>query len=119
MAAVLKESFEKVRRTQVEVGNLVINFDTRQVTFDGKPVKLDSVEYGLLERLASAKGEIVSKRVLLEHALGPGKQRSKGYLKVYICKLRKILEVASGGEDYIKTFHKRGYMLRLSPVSAN
>jgi two-component system cell cycle response regulator CtrA len=37
---------------------------------------------------------------------------------VFICKLRKKIEVASGGENYIETVWGRGYVLR-EPAEAD
>ena len=96
----------------VRTGKLVVNLDTRVVTVDDKPVHLTGKEYGILELLSLHKGTTMTKEMFLNHLYGGMDEPELKIIDVFICKLRKKLAQATGGDHYIETVWGRGHMLR-------
>jgi two-component system, cell cycle response regulator CtrA len=91
---------------------LVVHPASRIATIDDKRLRLTPKEYDILELLSLHKGTTVTKEMFLNH-LYDGKNEPKlKILEVFICKLRKKLSQATGGEQYIETVWGRGYVLR-------
>ncbi len=113
-----------VRRSQghsqskIEIGRVSVNLDSRTVEVDGKPVHLTGKEYGILELLALRKGTTLTKEMFLNHLYGGMDEPEVKIIDVFICKLRKKIEVATDGENYIETVWGRGYVLR-EPAQAD
>jgi two-component system cell cycle response regulator CtrA len=96
----------------VKTGKLTVNLDTRTVEVDGQPLHLTGKEYGILGLLSLRKGTTLTKEVILNDLYGGMDEPELKIIDVFICKLRKKLNAATGGEDYIKTVWGRGYTLR-------
>lgn len=99
-------------QNEISIGRLKLNLDMRMVEIDGKPVHLTGKEYGILELLALRKGSTLTKEVFLNHLYNGMDEPEIKIIDVFICKLRKKLEEASGGLNYIETVWGRGYVLR-------
>jgi len=98
----------------IETGRMRVNLDARTVEVDGQPVHLTSKEYGILELLSLRKGTTLTKEMFLNHLYGGMDEPELKIIDVFICKLRKKLSAATGGENYIETVWGRGYVLRES-----
>ena len=85
---------------------------TRTVDVDGQPLHLTGKEYGIIELLSLRKGTTLTKEMFLNHLYGGMDEPEVKIIDVFICKLRKKLEDASGGDNYIETVWGRGYVLR-------
>ena len=96
----------------IRVGKLEVNLDERSVKVAGKPVHLTSKEYSILELLVLRKGTPLKKERFLNHLYGGIDEPELKIIDVFICKLRKKLQEASGGENYIETLWGRGYVLK-------
>jgi two-component system, cell cycle response regulator CtrA len=101
----------------IRTGKLVVNLDSRIVTVDDHPLHLTAKEYGILELLSLRKGTTLTKEMFLNHLYGGMDEPELKIIDVFICKLRKKLSTATGGEHYIETVWGRGYVLR-DPVEA-
>lgn len=107
-----------VRRSQghahseIITGKVVVNLDTRTVEVDGKPLHLTGKEYGIIELLSLRKGSTLTKEMFLNHLYGGMDEPEVKIIDVFICKLRKKLADAAGGDNYIETVWGRGYVLR-------
>ena len=66
----------------------------------------------MLELLSLRKGMTLSKEMFLNHLYGGMDEPEVKIIDVFMCKLRKKLANASGGNDYIETVWGRGYTLR-------
>ena len=71
---------------------LTIDFATRTVTINKRPVRLTPTEYNLLHYLVLNEGTTLTHRALLEKVWGEEYTDSPEYLKVYIQRLRNKLE---------------------------
>lgn len=99
-------------QSEITVGKVTVNLDSRTCQVDGKPVHLTGKEYGILELLALRKGLTLTKEQFLNHLYGGMDEPEVKIIDVFICKLRKKIEDATGGDNYIETVWGRGYVLR-------
>jgi two-component system cell cycle response regulator CtrA len=96
----------------IQTGNLVVNLDTKTVEINSARVHLTGKEHQMLELLSLRKGTSVTKEMFLTNLYGGMDEPGIKIIDVFICKLRKKLANASGGQDYIETIWGRGYVLR-------
>ena len=96
----------------IKTGKLTVNLDTRTVEVENQPLHLTGKEYGILELLSLRKGTTLTKEMFLNHLYGGMDEPELKIIDVFICKLRKKLDAASGGQNYIETVWGRGYVLR-------
>ena len=101
----------------IRTGKLVVNLDNRVVSVDDHPLHLTAKEYGIIELLSLRKGTTLTKEMFLNHLYGGMDEPELKIIDVFVCKLRKKLSTATGGEHYIETVWGRGYVLR-DPVEA-
>ena len=96
----------------IETGKLKVNLDTRTVEVESQPLHLTGKEYGILELLSLRKGTTLTKEMFLNHLYGGMDEPELKIIDVFVCKLRKKLATATGGDNYIETVWGRGYVLR-------
>jgi two-component system cell cycle response regulator CtrA len=96
----------------IRTGKLTVNLDTRTAEVEAQPLHLTGKEYGILELLSLRKGTTLTKEMFLNHLYGGMDEPELKIIDVFICKLRKKLTAACGGENYIHTVWGRGYVLR-------
>ncbi len=96
----------------IRTGGLELNLEGRSASVKGVPLHLTGKEYGILELLSLRKGTTLTKEMFLNHLYGGIDEPEFKIIDVFICKLRKKLSVATGGENYIETVWGRGYVLR-------
>src|SRR6476620_1476260 len=96
----------------IRTGKLAVNLDAKTVEVDGARVHLTGKEYAMLELLSLRKGTTLTKEMFLNHLYGGMDEPELKIIDVFICKLRKKLSLACGGENYIETVWGRGYVLR-------
>ncbi len=96
----------------IHTGRIAVNLDAKTVEADGQAVHLTGKEYQMLELLSLRKGTTLTKEMFLNHLYGGMDEPELKIINVFICKLRKKLAEATGGENYIETVWGRGYVLR-------
>ncbi|MQQ07238.1 response regulator [Epibacterium sp. SM1979] len=96
----------------IKTGKISVNLDAKTVEVEGKTVHLTGKEYQMLELLSLRKGTTLTKEMFLNHLYGGMDEPELKIIDVFICKLRKKLSNATGGENYIETVWGRGYVLR-------
>jgi len=96
----------------IQTGKLSVNLDTRTVEVNSNPLHLTGKEYGILELLSLRKGTTLTKEMFLNHLYGGMDEPELKIIDVFVCKLRKKLSSATGGEHYIETVWGRGYVMR-------
>ena len=96
----------------IRTGKVNVNLDAKTVDVDGLPVHLTGKEYQMLELLSLRKGTTLTKEMFLNHLYGGMDEPELKIIDVFICKLRKKLAEATGGQNYIETVWGRGYVLR-------
>jgi two-component system, cell cycle response regulator CtrA len=98
--------------SEIRTGKLTVSLESRTVTAGEKPLHLTGKEYGVLELLSLRKGMTLTKEMFLNHLYGGMDEPDLKIIDVFICKLRKKLTRATGGDHYIETVWGRGYVLR-------
>ncbi len=96
---------------RLEAGPLVVDRRTRRVTVGGEPVVLAGREYELLLKLASEPARVFTKEELLREVWG---YRSLGRTRTidsHASRLRRKLNAADGGGDYVVNVWGVGYKL--------
>ncbi|WP_170769711.1 response regulator transcription factor CtrA [Ruegeria lacuscaerulensis] len=96
----------------IHTGQVAVNLDAKTVEVEGKTVHLTGKEYQMLELLSLRKGTTLTKEMFLNHLYGGMDEPELKIIDVFICKLRKKLSNATGGDNYIETVWGRGYVLR-------
>jgi two-component system cell cycle response regulator CtrA len=96
----------------IRTGKVAVNLDAKTVEVEGEQVHLTGKEYQMLELLSLRKGTTLTKEMFLNHLYGGMDEPELKIIDVFICKLRKKLSEATGGETYIETVWGRGYVLR-------
>jgi len=98
-------------QTPIQIGQLTIQPDQREVTVDGTPVDLTPKEFELLLFLCKHRGKVLSRQQLLHgvwdyHFLGDTR-----IVDVHISHLRDKLETNARNPEYIITIRNVGYKL--------
>jgi two-component system cell cycle response regulator CtrA len=102
-------------RSVLEVGDLSLSVDTREVRFRDRLIPVTGKEYSTLELLVLRRGQFVTKETFLNYLYGGKDEPESKIIDVFICKLRKKL-TAAGADGLVGTVWGRGYTLR-DPVS--
>ena len=94
-------------------GRLAVDQTQRLIRIDGHPIGITEMEYRVLELLAYARNNVVTRTMLLKHLYRRADdQPQPKIIDVFISKLRKKLRSASGGAEFIETIPQRGWILR-------
>lgn len=101
----------QVRKNVIEIGNLTINTDSRQVFIGDKEARLTPKEFDILELLARNKGIVFSIEKIYERVWGEEFYKSDGTVMVHITKIREKIEEDPKKPIYIKTVWGVGYKI--------
>ncbi|MBA3304921.1 MAG: response regulator transcription factor [Thermoleophilaceae bacterium] len=93
-------------------GDLRIDFEKRQVTCSGEPVRLTYVEFEILAALARNPGRVYNRMVLLERVWGDASYRDPRTVDVHIRHLREKLEKDPRYPELMITVRGVGYRFR-------
>jgi two-component system cell cycle response regulator CtrA len=96
---------------KMKIGELEIDLSEQKVYYDGEMISLTKKEYLILEFLFLKKGSTLNKDRFLNHLYSLSDEPEAKIIDVFICKLRKKLEKASGGKNFIQTDWGRGYYI--------
>jgi DNA-binding response OmpR family regulator len=90
---------------RLEVGDVVLDPQAREVTVSGEPVELTGKEFDLLAYLLENAGIVVSRDQLLDRVWGMSYAGGTRTVDVHVAQLRRKL----GRPDSIRTFRGSGY----------
>ncbi len=96
---------------KIHVGELVVWPAQRKAEWRGNLVELTSTEFSLLDVLVQHAGQIVSKDVLSEQALGRKSMRFDRSIDVHMSSIRQKLGTLLDGRSCIQTVIRKGYVL--------
>jgi len=105
--ALLRRHFNNQSGSQsekLELGNLTIDFDKRQVVKEGKSIKLAKKEFELLALLASKPEKVFKRKNIMKKVWGTEIIVGDRTIDVHIRKLREKI-----GKKYIDTYKGVGY----------
>lgn len=106
LRAVLRRSTGRVAPL-LQCGAIVMDPANHQVTLDGEPVALSTLEYRTLQALMERAGKSLSRAALELAVYGDSAATGSNTVAVYVHQLRRKL-----GEDCIETVHGYGYRIR-------
>lgn len=89
-------------------GRLAVDFPAKQVSVEGKPVKLTALEFRLLSYLMKNENKVISKQELFRE-VWEDRFTADGTLNVHIRKIREAIEEDPGKPEYIRTVWGDGY----------
>lgn len=92
----------------IDLGQLRIDRDRREVTFRGQPIRLRSKEFDLLTALAENPGRVFTRDQLLDHVWGYDYFGGTRTVDVHVARLREKL---AGSGAHIETVWGVGYKL--------
>ncbi len=95
----------------IEIGDLTINSDTRQVWVQQKEIRLTPKEFDILELLARNKGIVLSIRKIYEEVWKEEFFKADNTVTVHITNLREKIEADPRAPIYIKTIWGVGYKI--------
>ena len=94
-------------------GRLSVDQVQRLIRIDGHPIAITEMEYRVLELLAFARNNVVTRTMLLKHLYRRSDDQPQAkIIDVFISKLRKKLRLASNGTEFVETIPQRGWILR-------
>lgn len=102
---------QNANKEVIEIGNLSINTDTRQVSVGDKEVKLTPKEFDILELLARNKGIVFRIEKIYERVWGEKFYKADNTVMVHITKIREKIEEDTKHPIYIKTVWGVGYKI--------
>lgn len=104
--AVLRRSEPAARSTRrLELGDVTVDPEAREVTVAGEPVELTGKEFDLLAYLLENAGIVVSRDQLLDRVWGMSYAGGTRTVDVHVAQLRRKL----GRPESIRTFRGSGY----------
>ncbi len=104
---------------RLSFGTTDIDFDARQVTTNGRRVRLTPKEFDLLRYLVAHANKVVSHRQMLQAVWGPDYGDEVDYLRVVVNQLRKKIEARPSQPVYLLTEPWVGYRLFLPAESGS
>lgn len=93
------------------LGDIRIDRAGHRVTVDDTEVELTDTEYRILLVLAENAGRVLTHDALLARVWGPGYDRERHYLRVYVNRLRRKLPFAPDSGHTLTTVPRAGYRL--------
>jgi two-component system, cell cycle response regulator CtrA len=110
MHAILRRS-RGHSQSKLQVGDLTLDLESREVTVNEKPVSLTGREFDLLRLLMVRKNSILTKELILDQIYGGLDEPEAKIIDVFICKIRKKL-AKLGLTNVVNTVWGRGYTIQ-------
>lgn len=98
-------------QNQLQVGDLILDPESRAVSRAGTPIILTRTEYNLLERLMYRAGKVVPRYTLIESVWGFDREIEENTLDAFVKLLRHKVD-RQGMPKLILTVRGVGYMIR-------
>ena len=102
----------KPEKAQIQMGNILLQQDSRRVFVDGTEVELKNKEYELLLFLMSNADIVFSRETLYERIWGYEAMGDNATVAVHINRLREKIEKNPSQPRYIQTVWGAGYRFR-------
>ncbi|MCU0540655.1 MAG: response regulator transcription factor [Oscillatoriaceae cyanobacterium Prado104] len=99
-------------RSKLSWGNLCLDPDTYEVTFEQKMLHLTPKEYALLELLVNNGRRVLSRPGIIDRLWSIDESPTEEAVKTHIRTLRQKLRAAGAPDDFIETVHGLGYRMK-------
>jgi DNA-binding response OmpR family regulator len=90
-------------------GNIRVDFRGAEVSRDGHPLEVSSLEFKLLRYFIEHRGALLSRQELLEKVWGYPAVLQTRTVDVHVASLRQKIEPHPAKPEYIVTVHRMGY----------
>ncbi|PGS53963.1 response regulator transcription factor [Bacillus sp. AFS041924] len=100
------------RINQIVHKDLVIDTDSKEVTVNGKLLKLTAIEYEILCLLVSSPTKVFTKANVFESVWNEEFYGDDNTINVHMSNIRSKLSKANPNEEYIETIWGMGYRLK-------
>jgi DNA-binding response OmpR family regulator len=107
-----RSSASAVKAERIEVGELVIDADRREVTRGGQTVSLTALEFDLLWFLAGHPNRLFTRRELMDEVWGYRSALDTGTVTVHVRRLRTKVERDPSHPQHLETVWGSGYRFR-------
>ncbi|HEU5187538.1 MAG TPA: response regulator transcription factor [Candidatus Saccharimonadales bacterium] len=114
IAALLRRSQEFQQEKVIQIEDLKVNVSRRQVWRSGIKISLRRKEFDILEYLATNRGRILTRAMILDHVWESGTEGWNNTVDVHIKLLRDKVD-RPFGKSLIKTAYGVGYTLGDTP----
>lgn len=94
-----------------QVGGLILNDDTKQVTVDDEPVKMTPIEYNILLLLMKNQGRVFSINQIYESIWNEDAIEADNTVAVHIRHIREKIEINPKEPRYLKVVWGVGYKI--------
>ncbi|WP_018467891.1 response regulator transcription factor [Calidithermus timidus] len=94
----------ELKPQSIQLGDLELVCERREVRYRGQPVRLTAKEYQVLELFALSPGRVFTREEILERVWGPGYESDSNLIDVYVKNLRRKLY-----DGVIQTVRGMGY----------
>jgi two-component system phosphate regulon response regulator OmpR len=98
------------QREPFAFGRFVLDFETRTLSMDGKPLTLSGSEFALLKIFVNHPMRTLTRERLLELLHGPAYDGTDRGIDVQVWRLRRILETDPSTPRFVQTVRGRGYV---------
>ncbi len=95
----------------VQAGDLLLDVQSHEVTYNGEPVQLTRLEFRILYMLALNEARIIPYSRLTEYAWGYYDEGNSNLLKTHICHIREKLGLPPNSKGGIRAVLGVGYSL--------
>ena len=109
---------KRANSQEIRLGRLTLRLQDRCAIVGDATLNLTRKEFDLLEALASQKGRTLNKEAILERIYGGRDEPQPKIIDVFVCKLRKKLADALGGDGVIRTVWGQGYTIEDPALAA-
>jgi DNA-binding response OmpR family regulator len=107
LKAVLRRTEDRVERSVVQVGDVVLHRDRREVAVDGGPVQLTAREFDLLAFLLENPGIVFTRDQLLDRVWDMSYESGTRTVDMHVAALRRKLDLP----DFVQTVRGVGYRI--------
>lgn len=101
------------RTMQLKVGDITLDYQSREVSRSGRKIVLRTKEFELLELFLRNEGIVLLKTIILEHLWGYNFEPQTNVVEVLVCNLRNKIE-KKDEKKVIHTIRGVGYVLKVS-----
>ncbi|MBU0903977.1 MAG: response regulator transcription factor [Firmicutes bacterium] len=99
------------KKTTIAINGLALDFDSRELTLDGEPVKLTPIEFKITELLITNAGRVFSIGEIYERVWNEPAYNAENIVAVHIRKIREKIETDPKNPRYLKVVWGVGYKI--------
>ena len=99
------------KASQLTIGGILLDDETKNVTVDGEPISLTPSEYNILKLLMENPGRVFSSAQIYEHIWNEDACGSGSVVAVHIRHLRKKIEINPSEPRYLNVGWGLGYKI--------